>query len=181
MMDGSCNVIVRLITTRSRFFWTGNSWLPAPPLDLFIGSARLDRVGAPSAFGPGTRDLCQSDGLEEGDNSQLEQGTLLSPPSPANGFPPLPSEHTLLTVCALRVDLFIHPLHCDARSSSPFSHLSCNVSPAAVQDQVLPVASRLQGHPPASSSFWSKWLEFFSGALRGSSFFACGGPRTRDF
>ena len=21
---------------KSRFFWTGNSWLPAPPLDLFI-------------------------------------------------------------------------------------------------------------------------------------------------
>ena len=25
-------------TCISRFFWTGNSWLPAPPLDLFIGA-----------------------------------------------------------------------------------------------------------------------------------------------
>ena len=23
---------------KSRFFWTGNSWLPGPPLDLFIGA-----------------------------------------------------------------------------------------------------------------------------------------------
>ena len=118
------------------------------PSRPFHRTGRPDRVGAPSAVGPGTRDLCQSDGLEEGDNSQLEQGTLLLPPSPANGFRPLPSEHTLLTVCALRVDLFIHPLHCDARSSSPFSHLPCNVSPAAVQDQGLSAASRLQEHPP---------------------------------
>ena len=153
------------------------------PSRPFHRSGRPDRVGAPSVVGPGPRDLCQSDGLEESDNSQLEQGTLLLPPSPANGFPTLPYEHTPFTVCASRVDLFIHPLHCDARSSSPFSHLSCNVSPGAVQDQGLSAASRLQGHPPASSSFWSKWLEFFSacGALRGSSFFACGGPRARDF
>ena len=154
------------------------------PSRPFHRSERPDRVSAPSAVGPGTRDLCQSDGLEEGDNSQLEQGTLLLPPSPANGFRTAPYKHTLLTVCASRVDLFIHPLHCDTRSSSPFSHRSCNVSPAAVQDQVLPAASRLQGHPPASSSFWSKWLKIFSacGALRGSSsFFACGGPRARDF
>ena len=48
------------------------------------------------------RDLDQTLGLDEANNSPTEQGTLLLPPSPAIAFPPLPSTRTLLTVCALR-------------------------------------------------------------------------------
>ena len=47
-------------------------------------------------------DLDPTHGLGEADNSPREQGTLLLPPALAIAFRPLPSERTLLTVCALR-------------------------------------------------------------------------------
>jgi len=62
--------------SRERFFGPGTRQLAAgSPSRPFHRSGRPYRVGAPSVVGPGTRDLCQSDGLEEGDNSQLEQGS----------------------------------------------------------------------------------------------------------
>lgn len=164
------------------FFHVGTSNFRLCLLWPSIRSRRSDQSVDRRADRPGRRDLDQSDRLEEGHIFTYEGGTLLSPPSPANRFRALPCTRTPFTVCASRMDLFIHPLHCDACSSSPFSYLSCNVSPAAVQYQGHSAASRLQGHPPASSSFWSKWLKkFYACGLRSSSSFACGGPRARDF
>ena len=48
------------------------------------------------------RDLDQTLGLDEANNSPTEGGTVLLPPSPAIAFRTLPHTRTPITVCALR-------------------------------------------------------------------------------
>ena len=100
---------------RSYFFTTGNSPLPAARGLLSHWWSRRPEPTISRRDVVGRPDLDQRHGLEEADNSPLEQGTLFLPPSLAIAFPTPPNTRTLLAAVVLRVDKKIHASRCNLR------------------------------------------------------------------
>ena len=103
------------VVDRSYFFTTGNSPLPAARGLLSHWWSRRPEPTISRRDVVGRPDLDQRHGLEEADNSPLEQGTLFLPPSLAIAFRTLPDTRTLLAAVVLRVDKKIHASRCNLR------------------------------------------------------------------